>query len=607
MFDANPTIAYAEGRLYLTVSPRYKIEATAIIGMKHYTDNTYWCPATWGAIKQARGVFGAALQLDDSITPWATEIKQRVEYIEYLKSLTEPPTEWVEQLAVLDNERITFTDEQKLDALIIALETGPGGGSLNGSVTGYGKTIVTLGAIKLLWIWGYNPFPVLTISKPIQRWTWKWEAERIFGPEFLYQVIYGTPKSRVKKIEQNAHFVFVSYKTATTHSRMAKLYDSESLTEKQKAPQDMNNRYRTIIGDELHKIKDRKAIQSRCAWALADDAAYRFGLTFTPQANDISDFWSEMRFISPLEYQSWKKTKERYFIEEFTWFELQGGAKQSKKHRLNPATEDEWHAIMAPHFLRRTERKSKVERIFNPPLYVELSSKQRTAYNSMQKEMMAVLDDEILVAPNPAVNTKRLLQIANGTPVFGREIVKGPDGLDKEITTITSLVMPSSKVDALLEYLEDRDDQVVVFMQDRLLLDLCHEVLDKKEISNVVIAGLGSGYTERMRQKGIALFQDKQVRVALVQYQTGAESLTLTAARRTLRLDGTYDYVANVQFPGRVDRFGQEADTVEFDTVIAFGTIEEGLHRDVFGKGEDATHNLRDRQWWVQNIGGTSD
>lgn len=598
----NPTLAYADGKLLLTVSPRYKSEAIQIAGMRHLSGDTYHAPATWAAAKQARGIFGDSLVLDESAIAWATEVKQKYDYIEYLKTLTEPPAEWDEYLtANLDVGELKLSPTQKLDALIMALQEEP----FNTSVTGYGKTVVTLAAIKLLWLWGKDPFPVLVISRPLMRSVWEWEAKRQFEHlGFSFQTIWGTPAKRKKQIQAGTHFAFVSYKGASLHSRMAKLYPSQSLTEKQRTPQELNGRYKTVVGDELHRIANRKAVQSQACWALSEEATYRIGLTFTPQRNDVADLYSEMRFISPLEWQDWKKVKERYFIDEFSWYELQNHATNSKKHKLNPGTEEEFHAIIAPHMLRRTEKLHKVERIWHAPRFVEMSSKQQTAYKQMAKDMMAELDGEILVAANPAVKTLRLRQIANGTPVFGTKKVDIGDGEEVDRSTITALTMPSCKVDALLEELEDNEDQVVVFAESRLLLDLCKTVLDSKEITNCLIAGVNGPSQERERDRNVIEYNLKKFRVALVQYQTGSESITLTAARKAIFLEGTFDYVASVQAPGRIDRHTQLAESVEYITIVAKETVEEGLHRDVFGKGEDATRNLRDKQWWVQNIMG---
>lgn len=600
----NPLLGYENGKLLLTVSPRYKDDAIQVAGMRHIHMDTYSAPATWAAAKQARGVFGTALELTPEAVEWATNEKTKVDQIAHLKTLSEPPEEWTDYLhTVLDDvEGFTLTPMQKLDALIMALE----GSCLNASVTGYGKTVVTLAAIKLLWAWGKNPFPVLVVCRPLMRSVWEWEAKRQFSHlGFTFQTIWGTPAKRKQRIAAGTHFAFVSYKGASLHSRMAKLYSSQSLTEKQKTPQELNGRYRTVVGDELHRIASRKAVQSQCLWALSEEAEYRFGLTWTPQRNDVSDIWSQMRFISPLEWENWKKTKERYFLEEFSWYELQNRASNAKKHRLNLATEEEWHAILEPHWLRRTEKMNKIERIYQPPRFVEMSSKQTTAYKQMAKDMMAELDGEILVAANPAVKTLRLRQIANGTPVFGTVKATLSDGEEVDRSTIRTLVMPSCKVDALLEELEDSEDQVVVFAESRLLLNLCKAVLDSNQITNCLIAGVSGPAKERERDRNVIEFNLGKFRVCLVQYQTGSESITLTAARRAIFLEGTFDYVASVQAPGRIDRHTQLADAVEYVTIVAKETIEEGLWRDVFGKGEDATKNLRDKQWWVQNIMGS--
>lgn len=599
----SPILSFADDKLFLTVSARYKSEVIQIPGMRHLDGDTYHAPASWIAAKQSRSIFGDSLMLDDSLIAWATDIKQKYDYVDHLKTLAEPPEEWAQYLQDnLDVGDLVLSPTQKLDALIMALQEE----SFNTSVTGYGKTVVTLAAIKLLWLWGKDPFPVLIVSRPLMRSVWEWEARRQFEHlDFTFQTIWGTPAKRKKQIEANTHFAFVSYKGASLHSRMAKIYPSQSLTPKQLKPQELNGRYKTVVGDELHRIANRKAIQSQACWALSEEAKFRIGLTFTPQRNDIADLYSEMRFISPRGWQDWKKVKERYFIDEYSWFELQNRATNSKKHKLNPATEEEFHEVLRPHMLRRTEKLHKVERIWHAPRFVEMSSKQQTAYKQMAKDMMAELDGEILVAANPAVKALRLRQIANGTPVFGTRKVDIGEGEEVDRSTILALTTPSCKVDALLEELEDATAPIVVFAESRLLLDLCKSELDKQNITNCLIAGVSGVAQERARDRSIIEFNLGKTQVALVQYQTGSESINLTGASKAIFLEGTFDYVATVQAPGRIDRHTQLSDSVEYITIVAKDTIEEGLHRDVFNKAEDASNNLRDKTWWVENVMGS--
>jgi SNF2 family DNA or RNA helicase len=207
--------------------------------------------------------------------------------------------------------------------------------------------------------------------------------------------------------------------------------------------------------------------------------------------------------------------------------------------------------------------------------------KQKQAYDSFKKRHTALLDSGTAMALDPLTELTRLTQLASACA-------------DVNAADEFRLCLPSSKVEALLELLEDMgEQQLVVFAVSRQLIDIATAVLEDKGIPCSVVVG---GQTDYARQSAIDEFQAGRARVILLTLGAGSEAITLTAASTVCFLQRSWSMVQNRQAEDRVHRIGQSADKVVIIDLVAPNTVEEHIAAAVEAKGDMLEEITRDKE-----------
>ena len=156
---------------------------------------------------------------------------------------------------------------------------------------------------------------------------------------------------------------------------------------------------------------------------------------------------------------------------------------------------------------------------------------------------------------------------------------RGPDG--QELLDL-QLKMPSSKVQTMLEIVEEAGITpiaphlgvpVVFGAVSRQLIGLCEDALLKARIPYALIAG---GMTDAEQEASERLFETGAAKVALCVISAAKEGLnSLVAAPTLVFLQRSWSRIENEQFTARVDRPGQKASSVTIIDVVSEGTLEE--------------------------------
>jgi len=263
---------------------------------------------------------------------------------------------------------------------------------------------------------------------------------------------------------------------------------------------------------------------------------------------------------------------------------------------LNPMYKDEFFRIIDP-MMRRMPKEAVLP--FLPKKtyirrYLDMPAKQAKAYNQMKKGLMAALDGGTLLAENGLTQATRLDQMAQAClEIVGDQI---------------KMLGPSSKMEGLLELLEDMGDEpLVVFSQHRELADLAIEVLKDHKISFTEIVG---GLTPDQVDKAVQDFQTGKVRVAVCTTGAGAVGLTLTRAGTIAFLQRPWSMIASKQSEDRVHRIGSEIhDKITVVDLISTGTTDEKKLRMLQEKGDRMEEILRDQKFlkWLLEEGTDED
>lgn len=571
------TLDIENGQFVLNCNFRYRDMAKQVLGMRYdWKTDVYRGPATWATYVSLFGIFGAQLSATENVDVWGHSASNYVDDIVDVKRASEcilpPGVQPLEQLG-----EFSLMPHQEVDGWLLSQM----GNALVTSEMRTGKSGTVLAALRRMNI----TTNVLIVCTKGNRYTWEEEIYK-WQPSATVQVVGGIAPQRKKQLTTGSDFTLIHYDLLPKHSR-EKPYGSTTLTEAQKTPKELNeNPFAAVILDEAHFIKDPKAHRTRAAWAIGDAAQVRFALTGTPIATNPLDLWAILRFLYPQEFTSKNDFTERYALMAMNVF---GGM---DCFGLNPAHEEEFYRLFEPKYIRRL-RKDVLpflpEKSYST-VWCEMDTKQAKAYKEMEGSI-AVIDDAVLVATDPLTRATRLHQIAAATPIVG---------VDQEgKSTVDALTAPSCKLDALLEILEGDNEQAVVFMQSRKLLDLAAVSLAEHGISFAEFRG---GMSDLQRETGRREFQSGKRRVALFLYGVSPEGLDFSNCWRFIRLQPSPQMIKQVQGEDRGLGPAQTADKIEIIDIITKGTIEEKAHRDEIEKEKQLHQLVRDDGWEPRKI-----
>ena len=552
----------------------------SIPGTKHdKQDNVWWLPVSWANAKILSATFGDRLTIGPGLAGWGWEERSGR----------------IEPAMAARAAALTVSDEPVPEGSVLRSYQRSGVAFLQAAGSaglfdemGTGKTLQTIATLERTEadLGGAGAaYPALIICPNGLKRTWADEFEK-WAPHRTVQIIGGGAVTRRKQLD-NLHdydVTIINYDVVRMHSRLAS-YGSVRLTEDEKAPGPLNRTWGAVVLDEAHKIKDPHSKQTRACWAIGDKACHRYALTGTPIANNPADLWSILHFLDADEWPGKTQFIDRYCIKSWNSF---GGLDIIG---IRPEVQAEFDAVVFPRYVRRL--KEQVLTQLPPKVYetryVEMSPKQAKVYKSLEAGT-ADLDTGLLLALDPLTKYLRLSQAASA--YMEMEEVEQEDGTFKQ--TVSALVDPSTKLDALEDLLEETgDDPVVVFAQSRKLIELASSRLTKRKIEHGLITG---AVAADVRDRAKAAFQDGRLKVLLLTLGAGAEGLTLTRAS-TLAFLQRGRYLANLQAEDRVHRIGAEVhDSITIVDFITVGTVEERRHEALKAKGQMIDEILHDNE-----------
>jgi SNF2 family DNA or RNA helicase len=345
-----------------------------------------------------------------------------------------------------------------------------------------------------------------------------------------------------------------------------------------------------IIADEVHRAKSRKAQQTQSLKSLRTE--YKTGLSGTPADNKPQDLWSILNWLWPSYYTSYWSFLRHYCVGEMS---PQGYQKITGVQQQNlPAL----HKEMEPWYDRKLKEdvlKDLPEK-YNRAIWVDLLPAQRRAYDQMKKELIAWLgqqdQEKPLIAPVVVAQLQRLQMFALASAeIVGYKDKENAAG-EKVTTPLVKLIEPSSKIDTLMELLEDTDldsEPVVVFSQFKGAIRILGERCQKSGIS---IATFTGDTKEADRKKAIADFQAGKTQVFAGTIAAGGVGITLTRASTVVFLDRAWSPSMNRQAEDRLHRIGQK-NAVQVIDIMARNTVDLGRRQKI------------DQKWeWLQQLLG---
>jgi SNF2 family DNA or RNA helicase len=321
-----------------------------------------------------------------------------------------------------------------------------------------------------------------------------------------------------------------------------------------------------IIADECHKMQNRKALMTQALKRL--QAQVRTGLSGTPITGSPDKYWSVMNWMYPREFTSYWSFYKQYvdyeIIQPQGYFKIKG-----------PKNEDQLLERVEPFYVRHLKKEQCCpnhpqgvmpwlpDKVYST-VWVDLDPKQRRAYDQMKRDMIAWVNDQEdtpLVARAAVSQLARLQQFADS---------------HANVTDDGTVVLcePSSKLDALMELLEDNPgERFVVFSQFRQLVDLLARRLNNERIPYATYTGANVN----TRDTELADFASGRGRVFIGTISAGGVGVDglQNAASTIVFLDRTWSPALNSQAEDRLHRDGQKS-VVNVVDIMARGTVDLG-------------------------------
>lgn len=532
----------------------------------------YWTiPKTWPAVTVMARLFPGTLDWSPAAAEWAnSEWEGRIEPSLMLRN-EGAKQEWIDAINDTLPDGILSKDYQITGALFLATARR----AMLFDEQGTGKMIQTAMALSLY----PDSLPALIVCPKSVVYTWERELTR-FG--LKPTVVDGSAAQRRKQFEQFAEggdVLIISYGLVAKHSRVGG-FGTIKLTEEQKQHKELQNTlWSSVIADEVHRMKDPTAVQTRAVWACRDTARYVWGLTGTPIEENVIDLWALLHFIDPAEWPGKSKFIDMWVMaatNHFGALEVLG---------LRPDVEHEFRSLTEWHW-RRQLKSDDLPPVVWDTRYCTLSGKYATAYKNMKKQLMVELESDgsfdTLFAENHMVKTGRLKQMAASEIVI--------DENDK-----VKSVEPSWKLDLVEDTLKDYPDTPIIYWFDnRDLLHLWEKRLENMGIESVAVHGDIVG---KDRDEAVQRFQNGEVDHILVTYGAGSEGITLTRAPVAFRVQRPWSYIKDSQAPFRNLRIGSEHhEQITYVDFVTKDTVEEDVFEKLQLKEAAAQEVLQDKR-----------
>lgn len=331
-----------------------------------------------------------------------------------------------------------------------------------------------------------------------------------------------------------------------------------------------------VIGDEIHKIQNRK---TKVTLALKDiEATFKTGLSGTPAYDKPDDLWSVLNWLYPTYWTSYWN----YFDRHVLWVDYNG-----YKQVIGVANQQDLQDKMRGFYIRRKKEEvlTDLPDKYHTEKFVDLTPKQRRAYNQMRDSMLSWVgenEDKPVNATVVVAQLTRLQQFASAHATYVTEMqsVRGPDGQwlinedgtkHKVAVDVLKLADPSSKIDAAMEIIESTDRQLVFFSQFSQVIDLFCARLEAHGIPHGKYTGATNS---RDREAIVDGFKGGKLKVFAGTLGAGGTGLDgLQVADTIVFFDRSWSHSVNDQAIGRLHRIGQK-NAVHVIDLIATGTIE---------------------------------
>jgi SNF2 family DNA or RNA helicase len=539
---------------------------------------------SWPALVQLAATFGAFWQPGPRLTAWvAAQIQGRTAHLDGV-------------LRYLVPAGLVARDYQRRGAQMV----GRVGSVLITDEPRTGKTITTILGLREHEVMQGRAatWPAVCVVPPgtVDQWV---EAWRLWSPDVPVVAWRGSPAARLRLLGTASVYV-VGYSTAARDAP-----PGISRTGRKKHAPLLALEPKSVVIDECHWLKNRHALRSLAVRRMCQWANCVVALSGTPITHHPGDLWATLAAMEPSAYPSGERYDKRYLLSMSADYD-------QEVLGLNPHTEPEFRRCLLGAMRRVARADPGVLEQMPPKVYsirtVELPPVYRTAYDSMESDMIAELigeDGEVseLNAMSVLAQLTRLSQLASAAADVTVTEEMGKDGLWHKHQHVT-LKMPSWKVDALLDVLEERPgDHTLCFTPSKQLAMLAGEQAAKAGYRVGYIVG-GQSAAERTQNRED--FQAGKFDLLSATTGSGGTGLTLTRAGTLVFLQRPWSIVESLQAEDRAEGIGASLERgTEIIDIVARNTIDTRVRSVLRQRAGQLSNLLQDPRIVAELLGGT--
>ncbi|KAI9468186.1 SNF2 family N-terminal domain-containing protein [Coemansia mojavensis] len=494
-------------------------------------------------------------------------------------------------------------------------------GGILGDDMGLGKTIQTLALLMA------NPPPknypthsTLVVAPTATLSHWKREAETRLRPGTLKTLVYHGPK-RQQHSDSLANYDVVITSIGIVASEWAhelhnllfsfnaadrSLRDQKIMQDEKSSPL-FRTRWRRIVVDEAHELKNRAAKRSMACCDLIGE--YRWCLSGTPIQNTVEDLYPLLRFLRNepyCEYHMFKRT-EKFLPGQVEI--MRAVLENIMLRRCKDILQNTEHSLPRRYYYNHVIDLSPAENIlynyfaskscredrWNEStgilalLQLLLRMRQSTSHPSVllsgKYSSLYIVPGESVYVPSQkywaqSKDAVRKLPIADESVVeFCGFCEFRQIDFDKVIGVhrCGAFICESSKMKRILAIVQaadqhDKTDKVVVFTEHVHMVELLSNYLTEKGFPNVKYVG---SMNLPQRQKVLEDFStNPQIRVLIISKKAGATGLNLMAANHIIIESLWWNPAIDNQAVDRIYRIGQTKQ-VHIHILIARNTVDE--------------------------------
>ena len=335
-----------------------------------------------------------------------------------------------------------------------------------------------------------------------------------FAMHRTVDVAYGSANKRREIIKGGADYVVINY-------------DGVEIVEDAV----INGGFDLIIVDEATHYKNVQTKRWKCLNRIVDANTWLWMMTGTPAAQSPLDAYGLAKFINPTSvprFFSSFRDQVMFKMTQFKWIP-KDTATDTVYRALQPAirfTKDECLDLPEMTYVKRE---------------VEMTRQQKKYYEALKKSLVIQASGEQITSVNAAVNMNKLLQISSGA-VY----TDNGEALEFDI---------KHRYKVLREVIDESSQKVLVFVPFKHTIDILTDKLRSDGITAEIIRG---DVPAPKRTEIFKRFQEQQdPRVLVIQPQSAAHGVTLTAANTVVWWGPTSSLETYAQANARVHRSGQ--------------------------------------------------